>query len=509
MASTSLNIVDYRGYISGGYTTGENAGAGNGNFAGTGSYYSITQVSWGSVSAAASSMGTLTFTTTLRKNSEATVNATAYLSSQGFSGSWDSSKVIAQQTQSVSFNDWNTTSVTFTFNIGSRSTNGETLYIWLGGGPLYHHFNSSSGSVSYNLKTYTISYNANGYGSAPAAQTKTHNSSLTLQPFIANQSITGYKVSFNSNGSNATAPTALTSVLTKTQTYWNTNSNGTGTNYGSRGSYTANAAATLYAIWNTINGIITLPAAITRANSVTNYSISYNANGGDSTPNSQTLARSTPYTFGGWNTNSAGTGTNYNANSSYTPSAATTLYAKWNTGTQTGSISLAAAINKKDTYATGYTVTFNANGGNCDTSSLTVTDTVKWTFNKWNTKSDGTGTAYGAGVLYSTNANLALYATWNSTINKGAITLPIPTRAGYKFAGWATSATATSGSMGSYTPAGNITLYATWVADGTIRIWYDGQYRMALVYVYDSNNWKITLPYMYDNSQSEWHILGG
>jgi uncharacterized repeat protein (TIGR02543 family) len=37
------------------------------------------------------------------------------------------------------------------------------------------------------------------------------------------------------------------------------------------------------------------------------------------------------YTFGGWNTNAAGTGTNYNAGSSYTiPNKDTTLYAIWN-----------------------------------------------------------------------------------------------------------------------------------------------------------------------------------
>jgi uncharacterized repeat protein (TIGR02543 family) len=38
----------------------------------------------------------------------------------------------------------------------------------------------------------------------------------------------------------------------------------------------------------------------------------------------------TGYTFGGWNTNANGTGTNYSAGVSYTPTGDITLYAKWN-----------------------------------------------------------------------------------------------------------------------------------------------------------------------------------
>ena len=37
----------------------------------------------------------------------------------------------------------------------------------------------------------------------------------------------------------------------------------------------------------------------------------------------------TGFTFGGWNTNTYGTGTNYKAGSSFTPTANITLYAKW------------------------------------------------------------------------------------------------------------------------------------------------------------------------------------
>lgn len=71
------------------------------------------------------------------------------------------------------------------------------------------------------------------------------------------------------------------------------------------------------------------------------YTVKYNANGGSGAPSNQTkwygesltLSSTTPtrsgYTFAGWNTSSAGTGTNYASGGSYTGNAALTLYAKW------------------------------------------------------------------------------------------------------------------------------------------------------------------------------------
>ena len=71
---------------------------------------------------------------------------------------------------------------------------------------------------------YTVSYDANGGSGAPASQTKIYNSTLTLS------SSTPTRANYNFIG-------------------WNTNEAGTGTSYSPGGSYTANAAATLYAVW--------------------------------------------------------------------------------------------------------------------------------------------------------------------------------------------------------------------------------------------------------------------
>jgi uncharacterized repeat protein (TIGR02543 family) len=263
--------------------------------------------------------------------------------------------------------------------------------------------------------------------------------------------------------------------------HWNTKSDNSGTTYNPGASYTANAAATLYAIWNPI--------------------ISYNANGGSGAPSSQTktygtaltLSSTKPtrtnYVFKNWNTKSDGTGTSYNPGASYTSNATATLYAQW--------------------YAP-YTVTPNANGGTlasgCSAltkvynTALTLWASSKnptrtgYTFSKWNTKQDGTGTSYSAGASYTANASATLYAQWTAnkyTISFNAnggvsapssvtktygqsITLPTakPTRVGHTFLGWGESSSSTTakwaaGATFSDAITANKTLYAVWRDDYT------------------------------------------
>jgi len=84
--------------------------------------------------------------------------------------------------------------------------------------------------------------------------------------------------------------------------------------------------------------------SISIAEDISTYTVTYNVNGGSGTaPAAQTVNKGASvtlasgsglsksgYSFGGWNTNTAGTGTNYSAGSSYTPTDNVTLYAKWN-----------------------------------------------------------------------------------------------------------------------------------------------------------------------------------
>ena len=234
------------------------------------------------------------------------------------------------------------------------------------------------------LPTYTVSYNANGGSGAPSSQTKTYGKTLTLSSTKPTRS--GY--SFQG---------------------WATSSTGS-VKYSAGGSYTANAGATLYAVW--------------KANT---YTVSYNANGGSGAPSSQTktygktltLSTTKPtrtgYTFKNWNTNSGGTGTSYSAGGSYTANAAATLYAQWTANT--------------------YKITYNGNGSGVSNvpaaqdktyaKTLTLSSTkptrTNYTFKGWATSSSATVAQYSAGSSFTTNATTTLYAVWELAYKKPTI----------------------------------------------------------------------------------------
>jgi len=189
---------------------------------------------------------------------------------------------------------------------------------------------------------------------------------------------------------------------------WNTNSSGSGTNFSAGSSYTVPSSnITLYAKWNPV------------------YTVTFNANGGSGTvppeqiansgssitlPSGEGLSR-TGYVFGGWNTNSSGSGTNYNVGASYSVTGSITFYAKW---------------------SPVYTVTFNANGGSgTPPPAQTVFDTITlpggeglsrsgYVFGGWNNKADGTGTTYKVGVTYTVSTNVTLYALWYTSTSEAS-----------------------------------------------------------------------------------------
>lgn len=81
-------------------------------------------------------------------------------------------------------------------------------------------------------------------------------------------------------------------------------------------------------------------------------------------------------------------------------------------------------------------VTFDTQGGS-EVKSIDFDVTTKYTFSKWTTRSDGGGTAYKKDDVYSTFADLTLYAQYTSGTTSAQITLPpAPTKAGSIFYGW-------------------------------------------------------------------------
>lgn len=194
-------------------------------------------------------------------------------------------------------------SLTGTYSISGNGSATKTITV------TFRNFNNDNGdsatkSVTFNVTvpawtSYVVKYNANGGSGAPGNQTKWRGQALTLSSTKPTR--TGY------------------SFLG-----WSTSSSATSATYSAGGSYTTDAAATLYAVW--------------KANT---YTVKYNANGGTGAPANQTktygqtltLSSTKPtrtnYNFKGWSTSSTATTATYSAGGSYTNNAAVTLYAVW------------------------------------------------------------------------------------------------------------------------------------------------------------------------------------
>lgn len=199
---------------------------------------------------------------------------------------WSTSNIVKLKSYSYSY---------------TRGTSAVTRYLYAKmhsvdrvGGTMYA---STTFSVPA-LASYTVSYNANGGSGAPSSQTKWYGKSLTLSStkptrtgytfagwatsasgsvayaagasYTANATVTlyakwtahTYTVKYNANGGTGapanqtkTYGTALTLSSTKpTRNYykflgWATSASATTAQYASGASYTANAAVTLYAVW--------------------------------------------------------------------------------------------------------------------------------------------------------------------------------------------------------------------------------------------------------------------
>lgn len=254
--------------------------------------------------------------------------------------------------------------------------------------------------LSVVAATYTISYNANGHGTAPSSQTKTYGTALTLQSFIANVNGTTNTVTITGNKGTGDAWSGSNGSATwrpvYSQTYWNTASGGTGTNYASAASYTANAAATMYAQWKTTNTGLTyvLPTGTPTKNATTSSSmtVTFNANNGTTTKTSQTSVKTTTYTFKGWFTASSG-GTQRTTSSRVT--AAETVYAQFNS--TTGAQAAVTLPTASQCTRTGYTLL------------------------GWSTSSTATTATYNPGASYTPSASIILYAVWS--INSYTLTI--------------------------------------------------------------------------------------
>ncbi|MDI4649600.1 InlB B-repeat-containing protein [Cohnella sp. F6_2S_P_1] len=197
---------------------------------------------------------------------------------------------------------------------------------------------------------------------------------------------------------------------------WNTQADGSGTDYAAGASFTMGTAdVTLYAKW-TKNPTYTVSYD---ANGATSGSVPadsglYEQNAAVSLSGNVSGLAKTGYTFAGWNTQADGSGTDYAAGASFTMGTAdVTLYAKWTknpvpayavsydaNGATSGS-----APSDSGSYKQGDTVTVPGNTGSLAKAG--------YTFAGWNTQADGRGTNYAAGASFTMGTvDVTLYAKW-------------------------------------------------------------------------------------------------
>ena len=266
---------------------------------------------------------------------------------------------------------------------------------------------------------------------------------------------------------------------------WTTSPDGGGTKYAPGASWTANGTLTLYAQWTpgeaglTYDGNGATGGKTDPQNGVTDQKVNVRQNG---------FTRD-GYTFVRWDTQADCRGKAVNPGDKWTLQGSSTLYACWAGVAQTLTYHGNGATGGNTAAQSGHTgdeLTTNANGFTRD----------GYTFVRWDTAKDGSGTAYGEGKngvsRYTMKpAGNDLYAIWqanpasiqyrddygatgstpdttgvtgqNVTIAQNGFTRP-----GYTFTGWArdrrTDPSLQPGGRYTLTP-GTTTLWAQWKAD--------------------------------------------
>jgi uncharacterized repeat protein (TIGR02543 family) len=343
---------------------------------------------------------------------------------------------------------------------------------------------SSGGSVVYsNTQSVTLYETATVYAKWTAGTfSVTFDSNTATSGTMSNQAFTaGTGQALTSNGFMKTGFSFLG---------WATSPSGSVV-HSNTASITIYADITLYAKWV----------------SDAEWRIDYdgNSNNSGSIPDFQTVTRGQPiatrsnsgslartgYLFDGWNTNSGGTGTPYATGANITPSANTTLYAKW--------------------VATTFPITFDSNtatSGSMSSQTFTAGTGQALTgngFTKTGYSFAGWASTSGGSVVYTDSQTVTLYETatvyakWTAgtftltfdsntatsgTMSNQSFTADTPqsissngfSKIGAAFSGWATSS---GGSVvyangASLTINTNTTLYAIWGTAFSVTYTLDG-----------------------------------
>lgn len=256
--------------------------------------------------------------------------------------------------------------------------------------------------------------------------------------------------------------------------------------------------------------------ANTKANIV--LTIKYNNGSADDSQTGQTWTETT-YNFAGWDrTTTAPDSLTSGSIDHYAGEYRSSLndesfYAVYTEGTTSdpkySNNTKSLGTPSKTSTSDDYTVSFNTMGGNA-ISSQTVTKTITYKFKEW-TGSTGVSVS-GTSCTFTQSGTVTASYTPTTTPAKVA-SMPIPTKPGYEFLGWGTSADQTTdliaGGESSPEINNNITYVAIWKVKGTIRIYTeeDQKYRMALPYLHDGTRWRMAIPYLHNGTK--YYIVAG
>ena len=300
----------------------------------------------------------------------------------------------------------------------------------------------------FELKSYTVTWNANGGTVSPASVSKTHGSTLGTLPtptraataeysytfagwftaasggtqisttttvtrnvtYYAHWTATkrSYTATFNGNGGSTPSPSSITKEY---NTALGTLPTCSRTGYTFLGWYTASSGGTKISTTTVVTKDITYYARW----SINSYTLTFNPNGGTVTPTSKDLEYNsaygtlpTPtrvsdaqytYTFAGWYTAATG-GTQVTA---ATKMAAkdTTVYAHWTSNTRSYTVSYQTTYGTLN--RTSQSVAYNSKGS-CTLTMPDNTAEFTYTFVGWYTAANGGGTKVGSELTLETPA---------------------------------------------------------------------------------------------------------
>lgn len=354
-------------------------------------------------------------------------------------------------------------------------------------------YDAADGTASNNSKTYELGHNyenvtatrtgytfmgwftkANGQGERITVDTiVTSESTHTLYAYWSNSA---YTVSLDSNGGNS-----ISNIQVEYASEYGTLPTPLKTGYVFDGWYTERTAGTQITAASKVNVAAnhTLYAHWSNAT----YTMRFNSNGGSCSTSSKSviydmlcgtlpMPTRTGYVFDGWYTDS---NVLINEQTKVAITEDITVYAHWTKGI--------------------YAANFDANGGNCETTSIAITydnafgtlptpTRTGYRFDGWYTSNVG-GSLITSETTVGYAGNYTLYAHWTAltftvtfNANGGSVTtaskdvvydgtygmLPTPARGGYTFDGWFTETSGGSQVIADniYNTAADITLYAQW-----------------------------------------------